>query len=83
MFTIHAATEDGKRIRGSPQVLSVLSLICTFILICRDLPHMAHVAGTEPVFLDAKAETTVPGGPVGGQTRVSLRNEHLSYILTW
>lgn len=49
----------------------------------RDLPHMANVAGTEPVFLDATAGTTVPGGPVGGQTRVSLRNEHLSYILTW
>ena len=44
---------------------------------------MADVAGTEPVFLDAKAETTVPGGPVGGQTRVSLRNEHLSYVMTW
>jgi len=44
---------------------------------------MADVAGTEPVFLDATAETTVPGGPVGGQTRVSLRNEHLSYIMTW
>jgi len=49
----------------------------------RDLPHMAHVAGTEPVFLDATAGSTVTGGPVGGQTRVSLRNEHLSYILTW
>ena len=27
--------------------------------------------------------TTVPGGPVGGQTRVNLRNEHLQYIITW
>jgi surfeit locus 1 family protein len=44
---------------------------------------MAEMAGTEAVLLDAKAETTVPGGPVGGQTRVSLRDEHLSYLLTW
>jgi cytochrome oxidase assembly protein ShyY1 len=44
---------------------------------------MAEAAGTEPVFLEAKAETTVPGGPIGGQTRVSLRDEHMSYLLTW
>lgn len=41
------------------------------------------MAGTEAVFLDAKAETTVPDGPIGGQTRVTLRDEHLSYSLTW
>lgn len=29
------------------------------------------------------AESTVPGGPIGGQTRVTLRNEHLQYIITW
>lgn len=27
--------------------------------------------------------TSVPGGPIGGQTNVQLRNEHLSYIVTW
>ena len=27
--------------------------------------------------------TTVTGGPVGGQTRVTLRNDHLQYIFTW
>lgn len=53
------------------------------MLICRDVQQMADVAGTEPVFLEASAETTVPGGPIGGQTRVSLRDEHLSYLLTW
>ncbi|PIO37835.1 hypothetical protein AB205_0103900 [Aquarana catesbeiana] len=26
---------------------------------------------------------TVPGGPIGGQTRVTLRNEHMQYIVTW
>ena len=28
-------------------------------------------------------DSTVAGGPIGGQTKVSLRNEHLTYILTW
>ncbi|VDQ11392.1 unnamed protein product [Trichobilharzia regenti] len=28
-------------------------------------------------------KSTFVGGPVGGQTRVTLRNEHASYIFTW
>lgn len=27
--------------------------------------------------------STISGGPVGGQTRVTLRNDHLQYIFTW
>lgn len=27
--------------------------------------------------------STIPGGPIGGQTRVTLRNEHMQYIITW
>ncbi|KAJ8957084.1 hypothetical protein NQ318_007297 [Aromia moschata] len=49
----------------------------------RDLQEMASRAGTSPIFLDATNEFDVPDGPIGGQTRISLRNEHLSYILTW
>lgn len=30
-----------------------------------------------------RAGSTVPGGPIGGQTRVTLRNEHMQYIVTW
>lgn len=41
------------------------------------------MVGGVPIFIDASVDTTVPGGPIGGQTRASLRNEHLSYILTW
>lgn len=44
---------------------------------------MCKATGASPVFLDATNDFDVPDGPVGGQTRVSLRNEHLSYILTW
>ncbi|CRK92887.1 CLUMA_CG006320, isoform A [Clunio marinus] len=49
----------------------------------RDFPKMCSLSGADPYFLDAKYESTIPGGPIGGQTRVTLRNEHLSYIVTW
>uniref|UniRef100_A0A8D8E2V4 SURF1-like protein n=3 Tax=Culex pipiens TaxID=7175 RepID=A0A8D8E2V4_CULPI len=53
------------------------------IFMYRDVPRMAEIRRTSPYFLDATAAATVPHGPVGGQTRVTLRNEHLSYIMTW
>lgn len=44
---------------------------------------MCDETGADPVIIDATIESTIPGGPIGGQTNVSLRNEHLSYIITW
>lgn len=49
----------------------------------RDLEAMAETLNTEEVFIDADRKSSVTGGPIGGQTRVTLRNEHLSYIFTW
>ncbi|XP_057576338.1 surfeit locus protein 1 isoform X2 [Hippopotamus amphibius kiboko] len=49
----------------------------------RDLEAMARLTGAEPIFIDADFKSTVPGGPIGGQTRVTLRNEHMQYIITW
>ncbi|XP_022622175.1 surfeit locus protein 1 [Seriola dumerili] len=49
----------------------------------RDLEAMSSVTGAEPVFIDADFGSTIPGGPIGGQTRVTLRNEHMQYIVTW
>lgn len=49
----------------------------------RDLLKMCKNTGAEPIFIDACYNTTVHDGPIGGQTRVSLRNEHMSYIFTW
>ncbi|CAK6973644.1 surfeit locus protein 1 [Scomber scombrus] len=49
----------------------------------RDLEAMSHVTGAQPVFIDADYASTNPGGPVGGQTRVTLRNEHMQYVVTW
>ncbi|XP_067643774.1 SURF1-like protein [Eurosta solidaginis] len=53
------------------------------VFLYRDLPKMARLTGATPIMLDATYESSIPGGPIGGQTRVTLRNEHLSYILTW
>ncbi|XP_316569.4 SURF1-like protein [Anopheles gambiae] len=53
------------------------------IFMYRDVERMAAISGSEPYYLDATVASTVPHGPVGGQTRVTLRNEHLSYIVTW
>lgn len=55
----------------------------TEIFLYRDVPRMCNLTGADPIFLDAKFESTVEGGPIGGQTRVTLRNEHLSYVVTW
>lgn len=49
----------------------------------RDVPRMCQQTGADPIFLDAKHESTIQGGPIGGQTRITLRNEHMSYIVTW
>uniref|UniRef100_A0A1B0GN18 SURF1-like protein n=1 Tax=Phlebotomus papatasi TaxID=29031 RepID=A0A1B0GN18_PHLPP len=49
----------------------------------RDLSKMCSLTGADPYFVDADEASSVPGGPIGGQTRVTIRNEHLSYIVTW
>jgi len=49
----------------------------------RDLDRLSAVAGTSRVFLDLTADSAVPGSPLAGQTRVTLRNEHLQYAITW
>jgi len=49
----------------------------------REINLMAKVLGTLPLLLDATKESTIRGGPIGGQTAINLRNEHMSYIITW
>lgn len=44
---------------------------------------MAEFASTSHFYIDAVKESSVPGGPIGGQTQVSLKNDHLQYIVTW
>ncbi|CAH0546509.1 unnamed protein product [Brassicogethes aeneus] len=53
------------------------------IFFYRDINDMSKIAGTSKIFLDATDDYIIADGPLGGQTRISLRNEHMSYILTW
>ncbi|WKX98067.1 hypothetical protein Q1695_013620 [Nippostrongylus brasiliensis] len=49
----------------------------------KDFEEMARYYNTAPIYLEAVFESTVEGGPIGGQSNINLRNEHLSYLLTW
>jgi surfeit locus 1 family protein len=51
-----------------------------------DLPVMADYVD-RPIITDVYADAVasdIPGGlPVGGQTRIQLKNDHLEYAITW
>jgi len=49
----------------------------------RDVEALANKFKTLPIFIDADFTSTVPYGPIGGQTRCSLTNDHMSYLITW
>lgn len=45
---------------------------------------MAKLAGTAPILLDAKGPDIMPKGwPIPNQTKITHRNEHLNYLITW
>lgn len=51
-----------------------------------DLDQMADAMGlgrAAPVFVDADGAANPGRWPLGGQTRVTFRNNHLGYALTW
>ncbi|MGE0714342.1 MAG: SURF1 family protein [Alphaproteobacteria bacterium] len=51
-----------------------------------DLPVMAEALGlpeVAPVYVEAGPAPNPGGYPLGGQTRVSLPNDHLQYAFTW
>ena len=53
----------------------------------RDVDALAAKLDTRPVFVDLDLESSRAaahyGGPIGGQTRISLTNDHVQYMLTW
>jgi len=53
----------------------------------RDIDALATKLDARPVFIDLDLESSKLafeyGGPVGGQTRISLSNDHVQYMLTW
>lgn len=51
-----------------------------------DMPALARHAGVDalaPLLLQADASPNPGGYPVGGRTILQLKNDHLSYALTW
>ncbi|XP_031621113.1 SURF1-like protein [Contarinia nasturtii] len=53
------------------------------LFLFRDVNRMSEITGTQPYYLDATIGSSVPNGPIGGQTTIAIRNEHLSYVITW
>jgi len=53
----------------------------------RDVPALAKKLRTLPILFDldlaSSQEAAHFGGPVGGQTRISLTNDHAQYMFTW
>ncbi|XP_031828672.1 surfeit locus protein 1 isoform X2 [Nomia melanderi] len=49
----------------------------------RDVNAMAEKAETAPIYIEMTRNKDSHTYPIGGQTQVVLRNEHLSYIITW
>ncbi|KAL5968191.1 Surfeit locu protein 1, partial [Taenia solium] len=48
----------------------------------REVVRISEALNTLPIFIDANYGSTVRGGPIGGQTKVLLRNNHTEYIIT-
>lgn len=49
----------------------------------RDLNAMAEMCDTAPVYIEKVHTKDINTFPMGGQTKVNVRNEHLTYIITW
>lgn len=49
----------------------------------RDVEAMARILHTAPIFVDADQTLSKGEGPIGGQTQLNVRNEHLNYAITW
>ena len=52
----------------------------------RDIRSMAEALGTQPIFLDQydlKRTIADRKVPIPNQTNIAIRNEHMSYIITW
>lgn len=54
----------------------------------RDVAAIAAAQGlpapaVAPYFIDADADSSAPGGPVGGLTVIRFHNSHLVYAITW
>lgn len=43
----------------------------------------ARIAGAAPFYIVAGPAPNPGGYPIGAETRLTMRNDHLQYVLTW
>eukprot|EP00041_Stephanoeca_diplocostata_P015457 m.295434 g.295434 ORF g.295434 m.295434 type:complete len:314 (-) comp20039_c0_seq3:2289-3230(-) len=49
-----------------------------------DLDGISQALDTSPILVEAAQSATPPSGiPIGGQSKITIRNEHMQYIVTW
>ncbi|KAL5254255.1 hypothetical protein ACHWQZ_G013889 [Mnemiopsis leidyi] len=51
--------------------------------IWRDTEMMAKKADTLPISVELMSQHSIQGGPLAGQTRLSVYNKHVEYVITW
>ena len=49
----------------------------------KNFEEMAKHCNASPIYVEATFESSQRNGPIGGQTNINVRNEHLNYLLTW
>lgn len=49
----------------------------------RDIDAMARKLETAPIYIEAEASLSPVVGPIGGQTQLKIRDQHLEYAVTW
>ena len=75
--------ENSRKFRGVAKIVFIFNELPDIFFFCRNVESLAEKFNTLPIFIDADEKSTITNGPIGGQTRVSLRNDHLSYLITW
>lgn len=68
---------EGRPQYGADHILSKREF-CT-----RDIETISKFLETDPIWLDLEQDVERTDGPIGGQTRIKVRNEHLNYAITW
>lgn len=49
----------------------------------RNIEKIAQSVNCAPFLIEADESSKEQNGPISGQTEVKLRNDHVSYIITW
>ncbi|XP_006624467.1 surfeit locus protein 1 [Apis dorsata] len=91
----HSSKKEENQIKGETEIIGILRISerrppfvpknrpYNNMWYYRDVDAMAKKGDASPVYIEMIVNNNPNKYPLGGQTIVELRNEHLSYILTW